>query len=620
LNGGSVNTVGGGNPDPDNDFGGYGSQVYSGPVFLGADTTLSASQVINVGNSPLDGGINFTVNSTLDSTVNNYFGLVANSDGNATFGGAVGANGAGSQLGFLTVNINSGATYPGEINLNGPVINTVGKGDTDGSDSFGDQTYNGSVVIGGNNSVTLEAAGNGSGSGGNISFSGPMSVENGASLLMTSAAGPVSGSSNIVSAANLTWLNAVSGILNINSSNDPSGAITTAGDQDYYLPVTFGQDTTLTSGNAVTFKGALDSAGSPSSLTVNPGSDSNATFGGVVGGNSPLNTLTVNGASNLAATSSFPTATIATSGSQTYNGAVAMGADQLLSSSGGNITFSGAVDSGSTQTGMGLLVKAGGNISFNGAVGANNPLGILYAAGSSINIGYSVTTAASSSGAMDNGYQSYAGPVTIGQNTTFATAVTLSASGGVDFFSTVDALGNSGLTVDSGAGQRVYFMDSVGGTTPLASLSVNTTHHGGIVFYNVAGQTSDVVTPGAQEYGGPVTAEIGSALLLSDTSITFDSTVSGPVLAFLGGHGRPQLQGLKASGLFSNSDALPYEAGTPDRDSSAIIDSPAGADLEGAQQPEEPGGSADQEDIKDKHTSLKKDPAAKPGAVPIRPS
>ncbi|MBN9518877.1 autotransporter-associated beta strand repeat-containing protein, partial [bacterium] len=135
---------------------------------------------------------------------------------------------------------------------------------------------------------------------------------------------------------------------------------------------------------------------------------------------------------------------------QVYDGAVVLLAGATLT--GSVVTFGGAVDGA-----FGLSVTASGLTAFNGVVGGTTPLASLStdAAGSTTIAGDVTTT----------------GNQTFGDNTTLTGAATLASTGGdIAFNQAID--GGFALTVNAAGGTT--FVGGVGGTTPLASLTVVT--------------------------------------------------------------------------------------------------------------------------------------------------
>lgn len=141
-------------------------------------------------------------------------------------------------------------------------------------------------------------------------------------------------------------------------------AIDTTGGQTYSGSVIVAKTTTLNSGGAIDFAGAVDGAVAGSEgLTLAAGANS-VTLSGAMGGAAALKTLAVTGTGNAAINGGA----VNTTGAQTYDGTVSLGGDtNITSSGGGNILFKGAVTGGSNA----LSVNSGaGNITMDAAVSA----------------------------------------------------------------------------------------------------------------------------------------------------------------------------------------------------------------------------------------------------------
>ncbi len=496
LNGGAVTTT--------------STQYYDGAVTLGKATLLNTT----------NSAVTFTGTS---ATINGAHTLnIQAGNGPVTLGGAVGAG----ESGVLTSLTIGTALDGGHTHINGGAVKAL------------TQTYNNATELGVNTTLT-----------GNAAFKNTLnSFDGNHSLTVTGNAefdgivGTASDSANRLSTFGVTG-NTIIGLASVDAIS-----VYTTGTQTYGNEVTdavtLAANTTLASGDAITFNGTVDSSwhtgepGASDGHTLTTDSDGSTTFGGAVGHGTygKLGFLTVE-ASNIYLNGATVNTVATSGGNQTYNGAVTLGHDVTLSA-GGAILFDGTVDSAvnsGASYGYDLATYSVGDITFQHAVGGgtNGQLGSL-----SVNANYvtnvvwmpAVESTAKihlDGGAITTlGTQDYFGAVELGAATTL-TATDTGITGHIDFDLTVD--GAYALTLN--AGYDVDFDASVGSLTPLTSLSV-TTGAGYIRFdgiddgtYMHMPKTVDTVikTTGAQNYDGNV-------MLLSNN---FSLTSSAGAIAFM---------------------------------------------------------------------------------------
>ena len=443
TNGGGVTDLNGGTVTTS------GAQTYADDVVLTADTLLT---------STANGAIGFQGKVDSDTTAR---ALTVTTGGLTTFGDALGdAVGGTAPLASLTVN--GGGTTA----LNGGAVTTSG-----------DQTYTDALSLGAATTLTgvngtISNGVTGNGNALTLSFTG-----------LTSLAGTSSGLASLTS--------------NNGGTTDIAGSITTTGDQTYADAVTLSGAVALTAGNASTiaFNITLDG---PGSLTASAGT---LTLGGPDGNTSPLAGLTAQ-----AALTNINGGLVATTGAQDYTGAVRLGANTVLSSSGGaQIRLQGATDAASAG-GQSLTVNTTGATVFGGPVGGSAALSSL-----TTNVGG--TTAINGGAVTTTGAQSYNDAVTLGA----ATTLTSTGSGNIAFASTLD--GAQTLAINTGG--VTSFGGIVGGTDALTSLS---TDAAGSTQIN----TSAVSTTGNQSYGDAVTLGVTTTLASNGGDIGFAATLDGP--------------------------------------------------------------------------------------------
>ncbi len=461
-----------------------GNQTYSGNVVLGTNTALIAAS----------GDVVF--GQKVDSQAGQGYGLDVNaSTGNVAFDGVVGLSGLDTMLGYLKV------AAGGVINLIGSGIKTIG-----------DQWYKNAVTLGANNVLTTTDTGN-------VKFD---STVNGAYSLAINSGKDVTFNNTVGAGAALSSLDVASA----GNTNIDASAIITTGGQEYRGPVILGTNAALTGGgpNAIQFLSTVDSAdngigGSKGyGLTVNKAGSGNVAFEKEVGAKNALGYLSVTSPSGVALNGSVVTTDVTvvddvptTSGNQVYNGPVVLGANNTLTTGGGNVTFTNTVDSRANK-GYSLNVSAGssGVTTFNGAVGGAgmNPTSALGAltvnSGGGINLG--------GPGVKTIGNQTYQGAVTLG-------ADNLLMGSNVYFDSALD--GGFGLTID--AGGEVVFRGAVGLVSPLRMLDVTAPNR-------IYLASPYMETTGYQIYQSPVV--LGSDLVtLKGSAVNFMNTVNSDAAA-----------------------------------------------------------------------------------------
>ena len=425
-----------------------GAQTYADPVTIGANAVGGAVLASSGGGAITFGG-----------PVNGAQPLVVNTTGATTFGGTVGG---ATALTALTTDAG------GTTAINGGSVTTTGA-----------QTYNDAVTLGA--TTTLASTG-----GGAIAFN---STVDGIQALIVNTAGTT------------TFGGAVGGTTALTAvTTDPAGttainggSITTTGSQAYNDAVSLGADAILNAGAGnIFFSSTVQSPGTPRSLTLN--SSGSTVFGGIVGGGgSPLLAVTTDAAGATAINTGGVTTTLA----QTYGDGVTLGADTILTSTGGgNIAFNATVNGAQS-----LTVNTAGTAAFGGAVGGTTALTTLTTdAGGS--------TAINGGGVTTTGAQTYNDAVVLGANATL-TGTTATFAGGMNgggFDLTLNLSGPSTITGASFSNVRNFTLGAGGATT----------------------LSGAVTTTGGQTYSNPVTF-VGPTTLTSTGggNITFANAVNG---------------------------------------------------------------------------------------------
>uniref|UniRef100_UPI0016426CA5 beta strand repeat-containing protein n=1 Tax=Bordetella genomosp. 13 TaxID=463040 RepID=UPI0016426CA5 len=410
--------------------------------------------------------------------------------GNADIGGAVGATNA---LAFLTV---SGTTRLADD------VTTVGQ-----------QRYNGNVTLG--DSVTLQTSDAAVGFGGTVASA----ADGGHALTVTAGGGDVMfeqavGNATtgrlgalVINSGGATSLGGAVYAASVSTDAPGSlsisgGRVDTTGTQSYGELAYLGANTTLKGSSVTLAAGATGMTAGGQSLTV----DGDAILGGRIGAPFQLASLNVTG------TTALDTDTIATTGGQTYNGALTLGQDVVLTTDGGDVRFGGKVEGAHT---LDIRAKTG-DVAFDETIGASAAIGELYVDttgattfSKAVRAG-SLTKTGAGSVAIDGGRieaatQSYAGHVTLGQDTVLnGSEVSLMA--GADGGHALDIQGSAYLGGAFGAAQK------------LASLNVS----GATTLYE-----GSIATTGNQSYGGSVHLEGAQALTTQGGDVLIDGALSG---------------------------------------------------------------------------------------------
>ncbi len=463
LNGGSITTSGG--------------QTYTGPVLLGAATTLTGTTL------------------TLSSTINGS---------GATGTGHDGLTSNDLTLDFSTTNIEP--TDGNYVNIANFTSSGAGGTTLDGTfQTTGSQTYDNAVTLTGDSTLT---------SGTNSSLTFNSTIQGAFALTLdpdgTGAAvfgGAVGGPP---AASDLTSLT-----VNGNASITGGGAVTTTGLQDYTGTLSLGLTTTLTSTGGEVEAGGLTGNSHGLNVVADSSSFGTITTGGDLSFNDTTGPAVFTGTVTAASLQTIGTAevdleggAVTTSGGlgQVYGGNVVLSnaATTTLTANGsGPITFSGSVNGTTAQA---LVLSTAGLATFGGPVGNATPLSSLSTGTGTVDLnGGSVVTS--------GGGQSYGGPVVLGAAivapaASATTTLTDNAGGALTFHFALGAAA-AGQALSLGTTGTVTFDKAVGSAmVPLFSLTSTGT---GPV--DVDGNT--INTSGLQDYTGALT--LGGATTLTST-------------------------------------------------------------------------------------------------------
>ncbi|MBA4109002.1 MAG: hypothetical protein C0487_05370 [Leptothrix sp. (in: Bacteria)] len=514
-----------------------GDQTYGGAVTLAATTSLeSGAGKISLASVDGGGANDLTLKSAngaadaikTTGTISNLRALSV--EGAATLGGNVTTTGDQTYTGMTTlasnVTLDATAAKVSLAGVTGATNDLTVKSSNAAADAIkttaaisGVAALNlqGKTTLGANvgstgaqdyaGAVTLASAVAVTSSAGNVRFQS--TVDGAQALTVNAAGGNVRFDGAVGSGMALSSLGVTAGSVNVNA-----GAITTTGGQTYTTPnVTLESDTTFTASSLTAtgnvdagvhdvsvFADAMNVAGVIASTGAGNASIAGrlaSTTIGVAGG---AGTFQVTSAL-LNKFSNFGSVTVgrdAGTGNITFGnmtGGTALNRSLRVRNGSGDIVF-GQIDT--TVDGSFNLnaATATGTVRLNGDVGGISRLNSLTLGG---------PTRIAASNIFTAGFQRYNGPVTL------VSDVSMNATSAT-FGSTVN--GAHHLTVTPLGGGYAYFIGAVGGTAPLASLTVNGTTY----------VENNVTTSGAQYYGG--TTVLFNDATFTGTALTFNGNLA----------------------------------------------------------------------------------------------
>jgi hypothetical protein len=473
--------------------------INGGLVATTVNQTYGDNVVLNSGTDTTTlTGVDMSFGGTVTSATDAEDALIVTGSGTTTFSGAVGG-GTGT---LFSLSSNGGGTTA----INGGSVET----DIVAS---GDQTYDDSVTIGANTTLT----------GNDITFNSTLDADATASdrtlAINTDGTGvttfgdAVGGTERFES---ITTNADGTTVIDTSTFNTDGASIT------FNDPVTLGTDVVVDENGAgnVTFNSTVDSDGTARDLTVNT-EGGNTVFNATVGVGSALNVLTTdNGTGD----------DITIINTTTINGAVLDFNDPVEVAVGTPAAAGTATLTGTTSVDFLMTVNSSVNennnlsissdiIGFHGRIGEASPLGTLMTDGNS--------AAAAGTTTFDTD-QVNAAIVDINHAAVLEMTTTINGTTSVDFATTLDSAGGeaNALTVNS---PTTGFQGAVGTVDPSAGV---TDSQLGSVTTDAAGTTAinggAVRTSGFQLYQDDVT--IGANADLTSTvngAITFDKTLNG---------------------------------------------------------------------------------------------
>jgi filamentous hemagglutinin family protein len=517
-----------------NDSGGQTSTIQTASIantsglVLGNNTgdsiTFTHGLNYQVGTAEVIGSVSVGASANIDLGVTILTGNTTFSAATTTFHGAL----SGPEA--LTVDGN--AVFDSSI----PIFTSLHvTGSTDFTvmtiSSTGSQEYDGDVtLLGSGGSDVFNAS--------NLTISGTLSAgSHNVTINCDATLGAVTAVNQLQVNGNAAFTDTVStaSVTVTGTTSIGSGAIHTTGAQDYQGAVTLdaGGQFISSSGGDITFASTIDSfsSGSPNSLFVQTAGTT--IFDGNIGSAHPISSLqtapfgTVQlGAGGANSTLSITASTASSSNRILFNFPVTLAANTTITA--GAVIFSNSLDSDSDVTPRNLTITAlAGTLDFAGPFTAES----LTAAAADVSFA-SVGQTHSLGTVIINAIGSSAGaavdlnnsPLNV-SSATFSSPViltadlTINASGGVDFESTIDSDSDAterSLTINTPG--TTTFGGDVGDTHPLSSL---TSSSNGTTVIDAA----SISVAGSQTYNNPVT--LSADTTLSAGSVSFAGTVGG---------------------------------------------------------------------------------------------
>ena len=494
---------------------------------VGGNSTFAANSVTNV----TSGDASFNGDATLNSGAN-----VTVSNGTANFSGTAMVL-EGASLNAVNGQFNSDAIFAGNANFTGDVTFNQGLQQTETSSISGNNaTFNGGSILNGTNTFT------GSGNftltdtqiangekfvihkgtttfGDKVTFSGPTSVSNGATL--KAASGEFNGTTTLAGTANFTGDVNFSGTTTQASGSSLSGANIT-----FNGPATALSGSTTATGNVTAMGtefildavGSLNASGSGTFNTEQTYLNGNASFGGDVTING---TTTAQAAGSLSgANIAFNASTTTLLGSTTATGNVTASGDAF------NLMQGGSIQSNGTGTITANTINLAGDANFSGDVTlagtVNQTAGSLKGANLTIN----------------------GETITLGGNNTFTGSGNLVTSAGAG--TKIDLAGSNNFT-----GDLTVTAETI--TTGQQLTAANGTFNGNTTFKGANTFNGDLTLSGSTTissgstvtvegdiltFNGHVTQEAGSALQATSPNnvTTFNNNASGDTTSTLAGN------------------------------------------------------------------------------------
>ncbi|MDW7631008.1 beta strand repeat-containing protein, partial [Azospirillum brasilense] len=505
LNGGSVDTT--------------GAQSYADAVTLGADTTLTGSQVSLSGS--IDAaeagrqGLTIAGNAALAGTLGTrqalaaltvggetlLNGATAVTSGAQTYGGAVRLDGTPSAL------TGAGVTFAGTLDGGQALTVSSGVGDAVFAGTIGGTERLGALAVNSAGqtrfaqsvraaSVVTDAAGTLALNGGSVDTTGTQTYGEravlGTDTRLTGSTVVLAGGLDAATRGGQGLTIAGDAVINglvggtqalrrlsvTGTAALNGGAVTTVAEQSYNGTVTLGADTVLTGGIVSLLNGGNAANAGVQGLTV----DGDAVLAGVFGETGALRQIAVSGGTSLDG------ATVTTTGAQRFGGALTVAGASALSSTGGDLVFGGAVDSANRSA----LALNGASIRASGDIGASGLMGDV--------------TVRTSGGVF------YDGAVTV-------RSLTQTTGGESRFAKALTATGTDGLRLTGAGFTFGAAVNSAG------SLAVVTTDGAGTVTF---GRDATVVTEGGFTQSGGSGIVLPASITAKTGPITLGAVASLP--------------------------------------------------------------------------------------------
>ena len=363
------------------------------------------------------------------------------------------------------------------------------------------------------------------------------------------------------------------------------GSITTSGTQDYEGAITLTDNTTLVSGDQITFDTTVNSEGSETNnLTVTA---TELQVDGIIGGTQTLGAISITGILDLNAAITNATslsvsstsnlgADVTTTGDQTYSGAAVLSSNVILTTTAnGSVYFGLTLDGGYD---LNISTHGTGDVTFVGAVGGITPLGDITISTNEFNAasitagnldithtGAGAITGIITDAAEDNTLalvKAGSATLTLSANNTFTGDTTISSGdlavggsgklGGGSYNGAIAIASGSTLSYSSSSSQT--FSGSISGdgdiekiTSASSTLTIsgaNSYTGGTVVSAGIikAGNSYSTGPPETDAFGtGSLTIATGAVLDLNGQTINNTTTISGT--------------GISSTGAITNSNA-----------------------------------------------------------------
>jgi filamentous hemagglutinin family protein len=564
-----------------------GDQTFNGILITTGPATLTADEILVTGETQLGGDLalnirNFTTGRVISGTAASALSVTNTAGGinlfNADIGGAAEQQLTTFNVASIgTTRVRGNVRTTGLVNianttqLDADTAITSGSGGVTLASITGPRDLSINANAGATNLGTITGLGDGTGpaltttSTGTTTFNGIGSLNSGLSIagpaVLNAALNVTGGSASTFAGTTAINNTTFTTTPAVNFGNDAADALTVTGNSTVaatgtaarFFGLVDGTGSLTVNGSSIAFDRNIGSGTALASLSLNSAATTlqNATTSGTQTFNGTTTGLALNASSisntgSLGATSATA-AQLTSNGSMNVSGAATLGAGGLNSTGPTTIntltTASGPVTINGT-TNLGSLATAAGNVNITGAT---NVISSFNTTTGTINITGPTTIGgllSSTSGNITITGDSTLASVTPGTGTTAITGKTsitgpLTMNGPVNINAGTSSATFGGLVNGLGAltvnGGSIAFNQNIGGTTPLASLSLN----------SAATTLRNATTSGTQTFNGTTS---GLALNASSISNTGSLTATSAVASSLTSNGSLLVNGFATLG------------------------------------------------------------------------